>query len=278
MATNNTESLSFSGDGHDDWVPPNRLACARVDAWSRVSKNGDPIRLPPLGRTCKQVFSLHCGMLDWKRPAGPLTGEHGFGPTQQSIATLVGIHVRTVKLAEKWLADPWTVREASEYEVKRRGKPTITVKVLRDVPADTRGRPVPGGRVPWTEADGLRHWRSFIQIFDAEKIPGGGGGRRRRICVHPHFYASTTEAFKACTELPDWAGVDITKYDIGMTEEEEPTRDELVEMFRRDNELSLKNGELSSPFQTTTVRLNGPRHAKERALARLNGRFCLVPT
>ena len=122
--------------------------------------------------------------------------------------------------------------------------------MLRDVPADPRGRPVPGGRVAWTEADGLRQWPAFIQVFDAEKISGGGGGRRRRICVHPIFYSASPEAFKACTKLPDWAEIDITEHDRGTPERHEPTRDELMEMFHRDNKLSLKNGELSSPFQT----------------------------
>ena len=256
MATNNTtvsESLSAALDG--DWVPPDRIARVRMDAWSRLSKNGEPIRLPALGqpgfgRTCKQVFGLHVGMLDRKRPTGPLTGECGYGPTQQSIATLAGVCVRTVKLAEQWLSNPATVRVKFTHLVKQRGKPAIKVEVLRDVPADPRGRAVPGGRVPWTEADGLRYWPSFIQVFDAEKIAGGGGGRRRRICVHPHFYASTTKAFKASTELPDWAAVDITTFDIGTPEWHEPTRAELVEMFRRDNNIGPINGELSSPFQT----------------------------
>ena len=247
MATN-----IFSGCADGDFVLPEQLARVRVNAWSRLSKHGAPIRLPALSRTYMQVLYLHVGMLDRKQPAGPLTGKSGFGPTQQSIATIAKICVGSVKLAERWLSNPMTQRVAFTHEVKQRGKPTIKVVVMREVPADPRGRPGPGGtRVPWTEADGLRKWPAFIQVFDAEKISGGGGGRRRRICVHPIFYSASPEAFKVCTELPDWAEIDITKFDIGTPERHEPTRDELMEMFHRDNKLGLKNGVLSSPFLAT---------------------------
>ena len=250
MATDTKTSLIAEGD----WVPPDLTARRRVDAWSRQSKEGDPKHLPPLGqpgfgRTCKQVFNLHVGMLDRNHPHGPLTGEHGFGPTQASIATLAGVCVRSVKLAEQWLSNPMTVRVA--HVVKQRGNPAIMVEVLRDEPADPRGRPGPRGtRVPWTKADGLRKWPAFIQVFKAEKVSGGGGGRRRRICVHPLFYSAPPKAFKACRELPDWPEIDITAYDIGMPEMHGQTRDELMEMFHSDNKLGPKNGELSSPFQT----------------------------
>ena len=78
MVTNNTTE---SGNGDGDWVPPDRLARVRVDAWSRLSKHGDPIRLPALGqpgfgRTCKQVFNLHVGMLDRKHVAAQGQARH----------------------------------------------------------------------------------------------------------------------------------------------------------------------------------------------------------
>ena len=127
------------------------------------------------------------------------------------------------------------------------------------VPADPRGRLLPGGkRTAWTPSDGLRTWPPFIQIFGAEVIPGGGGGRRRRICAHPLFYLASPDEFKARRELPGWAEVDITKYDIGIgtveqeeQEEQEPSRDELVGRFRQDNKLGDMNGELSSLLQAT---------------------------
>lgn len=253
MATNTTESSS----GDEDWVPPERLARKRVDAWSRLSKQGDPIRLPGLGqpgfgRTVKQVFDVLVGMLDRQCPTGPLTGERGVGPTQQSIATLTGVGVRWVREAEDWLANPITVCVPVQREVKQRGKPTVKETVTRDVPADPRGRRLPGSkvRVPWTESDGLRTWPPFIQVFDAQVIPGGGGGRRRRICVHPLFHAVAPAAFKACLKLPAWPGVDITKHDVITPEGQQPTRDELVEMCFHDHKLVLINGELSSSFQT----------------------------
>ncbi len=253
--TTDTTSSSL-GDDDQDWVPPDRTALARVDSWSRLTKAGAPIRLPALGqpglgRAAKQVFTLHLGMLDRKCPAGPLTGKTGLGPTQASIATLAGISVRWVKVVEAWLANPQTLKVAVLRVLKQRGRPDQKQMVMVEVPADPRGRLLPGGkRTAWTPSDGLRTWPPFIQIFGAEVIPGGGGGRRRRICANPLFYLASPSEFKVRRELPAWAEVDITKYDIGTVEEEEPTRDELVEMFRRDNELGLKNGELSSSFQT----------------------------
>lgn len=252
MAKDTTSSSSVD----DDYVPADRTALARVASWSKLSKSGDPMRLPALGqpglgRAAKQVFTLHVGMLDRKCPAGPLTGEAGSGPTQASIATLAGISVRWVKVVEAWLANPQTLKVAVLRVMKQRGKPDQKQMVMVEVPADPRGRLLPGGkRMAWKPSDGLRTWPPFIQIFGAEVIPGGGGGRRRRICAHPLFYLASPDEFKARRELPEWAEVDITKYDNGTAEEEEPTRDELMEIFRRDNELALKNGELSSPFQT----------------------------
>ena len=235
-----------------DYVPAEITARKRVETWSRVSKDGDPLRIPGLGqpgfgRTCKQVFAMHVGMLDRNRPHGPLTGEHGFGPTQESIAKLTGVCVRTVKLAEQWLADPWTFRAVIEHEVARRGQ-KVTVRTEWELPADPRGKSVQGRRIKWTLADGLRQWPSFIQVFDAEKLPGGGGGRRRRICVHPIFYSATPDTFKACKTLPPWRPVDITKYDLSPQRRHKPTQAVSVDPFIRDKEQALIDGELGSLF------------------------------
>jgi len=170
---------------------PAEIANRRVEMWVRRYKSGALHKVPALTQAQRLVLKALAGMLDNRRPSGPLTGRPrdgrlGPGPTVQSIATITGMTHRWATETLRWLAAPIT--DADGNPLDHRGAPERPTQ-----PGERGGRR-------------LGHTEPVIgHVPFVVKAGGGkGGGRRSRIWLHLAFFEASDEVFDALTGLPPW--------------------------------------------------------------------------